>query len=193
MNRCVVAAVAAAVLGLVSIGWANASRADVTVIGGGFAEECSTSAKAVSGNHPPGAEALQHCSLAIDTEVLDPRDLASTYVNRGVLYLAIADYQAAIKDFDSALSVEPRLGEAMVNRGAALIGQGRDADGVAEIDRGLALSPSEPEKAYYNRALAEERLNDLKSAYFDYKRALELKPDWAMAKAELARFTVTER
>ena len=34
---------------------------------------------------------------------------------------------------------------------------------------------------------------DLKSAYADYQKALQLKPDWAMAKAELSRFRVVER
>ncbi len=63
---------------------------------------------------------------------------------------------------------------------------------MAEIDRGLALDPDQPEKAYFNRAVAKERLNDLKGAYFDYRRALELKPDWDMPKVELARFTVAK-
>ncbi len=74
--------------------------------------------------------------------------------------------------------------------GAALIGQGRFAEGVAEIDKGLALNPTEPEKAYFNRAVAEERLGDLKSAYNDYRKAQELKPDWPLPQTELARFRV---
>ena len=192
MDRRVIAAVAAGV-GLISAAWAGVSRADTTVIGGGLAEECSRSAKAVSIDEPPGHDAIHVCTLALEEEVLGLHDLASTYVNRGVLYLAMARYDEALRDFDAALAVEPRLGEAMVNRGGALIGMGRDAQGIAEIDRGLALHPGEPEKAYFNRALAEERLNDLKGAYFDYKRALELRPGWRQAEAELARFTVVQR
>ena len=72
-----------------------------------------------------------------------------------------------------------------------MIGQGHDADGIAEIDRGLALNPMEPEKAYFNRAIAEERLGDLKSAYADYRKAQTLKPDWPLPANELARFKVT--
>ncbi len=124
--------------------------------------------------------------------MLDAHDLASTYVNRGVLQLATAHYAEAIKDFDSAIAIEPGLGEAFVNRGAALIGQGMDADGIAQIDHGLSFNPTEPEKAYFNRAVAEEQLNDLNGAYKDYRRALELKPGWNMAQTELARFTVVQ-
>ena len=192
MQRGLTTAVAAG-LSLVSLLWAGQALANTTVIGGGFAEDCSRSAKAVSVNQPAAHEAVHLCTLALETEVLDPHDLASTYINRGVLHLAMGEYADALKDFDAAIVIQPQLGEAFVNRGAALIGQGRDADGVAEIDRGLALKPSEPEKAYFNRALAEERLNDLKGAYYDYKRAAELKPGWVMAQSELARFTVVVR
>lgn len=192
MQRGFTTAVAAG-LGLVSLLWAGQALANTTVIGGGFAEDCSKSAKAVSSNLTPHAEAIHECTLALDTEILGTHDLASTYVNRGVLHLAMGQYGDALKDFDAAIGIEPQLGEAFVNRGAALIGQGHDAAGIAEIDRGLALNPSEPEKAYFNRALAKERLNDLKGAYYDYKRAVELKPGWVMAEAELARFTVVQR
>jgi tetratricopeptide (TPR) repeat protein len=192
MQRGLTTAVAAG-LGFVSVIWAGQVMANTTVIGGGFAEGCSRSAKAVSVNLAPHVEAIHECTLALDTEILGTHDLASTYVNRGVLHLAMGEYDDALKDFNSAIGIEPRLGEAFVNRGAALIGQGHDAAGIAEIDRGLALNPSEPEKAYFNRALAKERLNDLKGAYYDYKRAAELKPDWVMAQTELARFTVVQR
>jgi tetratricopeptide (TPR) repeat protein len=185
--------VAAAGLALALISWKCPARADTTVIGGGFAEDCSKSAKAVAVNRPAHVDALNECTLAIQNEVLGIHDLASTYVNRGVIYMAGRQYDAALKDFDSALMIERELPEAFVNRGAALIGMGRDADGIAEINRGLALNPTDPERAYYNRALAEENLNDLKGAYYDYKKALELKPDWEMAKTQLARFTVVQK
>jgi tetratricopeptide (TPR) repeat protein len=182
---------AAAALSMALISWGRPARADTTVIGGGFAQECSESAKLAAINRPAHADAITECTLALDNEVLTTHDLASTHVNRGVLYLAVAQYSDALRDFDEALRIEPQLGEALVNRGAALIGQGHDADGIAEINKGLAFNPAQPEKAYFNRAVAEERLNDLKAAYFDYKKASELKPDWDMPKAELARFSVT--
>jgi tetratricopeptide (TPR) repeat protein len=188
-----VIAAAAAGLATALITWPCVSRADVTVIGGGYAADCSKDAKAVSANRPDGQDSIHECTLALENELLSAHDLASTYVNRGVIYISMAQYELAIRDFDAAQGVEPQLPEAFINRGAALIGEGRNTDGIAEINKGLALSPSEPEKAYFNRALAEERLNDLKSAYFDYKKALELKPDWTMAKDEISRFTVVQK
>ena len=59
-----------------------------------------------------------------------------------------------------------------------------------DINRALDLGVEEPEKAYFNRALAHEGLDDMKAAYLDYQKALELKPEWEPPKRELARFTV---
>ena len=187
------AALAGVGMGLGLLFAAGSALASTTVIGNGFAADCSQSAKAVSSNRPPNAEALHECNLAIETEVLTTHDLAATYVNRGVLYLSSGDYTNAKRDFDKAVSTESSLGEAYVNRGAALIGMGREREGIVEINKGIELGAGELEKAYFNRALAEERLDDLKSAYADYQKALQLKPDWAMAKAELSRFRVVER
>lgn len=171
--------------------WASAALADVTIIGNGLAADCSAAARSVAGNGPSRAEAVQQCTLALQNEALTPHETAATYVNRGVLHLASRDFASARADFDSALRVEPNLAEALTNRGAALIGQGQAAQAISEINRGLQLGAMEPEKAYFNRAIAEERLGDLKSAYYDYRKALDLKPDWPLPKTELARFHVT--
>ena len=170
---------------------AEGALAEVTILGNGLAGACSTAARLAARNLPIRAEGEQECTLALENESLSRHETAATYVNRGVLYLSDAAVDRARRDFDQALKIEPGLPEAMVNRGAALIAGGHDAEGAAQITRGLALKPTEPEKAYYNRGVAEERLGDVRSAYFDYRTASQLKPDWSLPKTELARFTVT--
>ena len=192
MHRATRAAVAAAFCS-VPLFFAGHTLANVTIIGTGFAADCSDSARAVANRGAPRSDALKSCDLALTDEVLSPHEAAATHVNRGVLYLAAAKYQDAWRDFDEASRIEPNLGEAYVNRGAALIGEGRDGEGIADINRGLDLNASEPEKAYFNRAVAEERQSDLKGAYYDYQKALEIKPGWATAQTELARFHVSQR
>jgi len=44
-----------------------------------------------------------------------------------------------------------------------------------------------------DRARAYEGLEDAKSAYFDYQKAIELAPGWSAPAEQLARFTVTTR
>ncbi len=185
-------AAARALLGAAILAGGSGAGAAVSVVGGGLAQDCYRSAMLASTKATIPLSGLGACDLALDQEVLGRDDLAGSYVNRGVIYLAAGKYARALKDFDVAVRTSPQLADALVNRGAALVGLGRDGEAVAEIDRGLALDPDQPEKAYFNRAVAKERLNDLKGAYFDYRRALELKPDWDMPKVELARFTVAK-
>ena len=167
----------------------SASAGAVTVIGGGMARECSVAA--LNGENDRRYEAM--CTQALDTELLNLRDRAGTYVNRGILKLRRHEYASAQFDFNRAIETKPNLGEAYVNRGAAAVGAKRYADGLADLNKAIELGIDEPEKAYYNRALAFEGLDDMKSAYLDYKKALELKPDWDMPQKELVRFTVEQR
>lgn len=165
---------------------ADASAA-VSVLGTAAVNECS--AAALSGDATD--ESITICTQAL-REVASEDALAGTHVNRGVLMLRRKNFVAARADFDTALKIKPGYGEAVVNRGASLLAERRFAEALAEIDRGLALGPEEPEKAYYNRALANEGLDDMKAAYFDYMKALELAPNWEDPRRELARFNVEE-
>ncbi len=162
----------------------------VTVFGNGEAQTCAQAARMVSEGRAPPPQAIEACTLALDFEALPLRDLAGTHVNRGVLLLARAAYADAKQDFDAAVALGPGIGESYTDRGAAQVGLGHYAEAIADIDKGLRLVTDEPEKAYFNRALADEGLDDLKSAYYDYLHASQLKPDWPKPREELARFTV---
>ena len=164
---------------------AGSASAAVSVLGSSNVNECS--AAALSGDARDVD--LQACNQAL-LEAQTDHAKAGTYVNRGVILLRMKNFDGARADFDAAEKMEPTMGEAIVNRGAALIAQKRYMEGLTEIDRGLALNPEEPEKAYYNRALANEGLDDMRAAYLDYMKALELAPDWDAPRHELARFTV---
>jgi tetratricopeptide (TPR) repeat protein len=179
---CVAACLIAAVLGP----GLSPARAQVAITGGEMTNLCTAAAK--SGQRR--REAIHVCTVAIEHEVVLGRNLAGVYVNRGVLQLRERDYLNARKDFDTALSIDPTLGEAWVDCGAGNIAQRRWGDGVTDIDHGLSLGSQEPEKAYFNRAIAREHLDDIKGAYLDYGKAAELAPTWDAPKEELKRFTV---
>lgn len=167
----------------------EATAQSVTVLGGGMARQCSNAA--LAGESDRKFEAL--CTLAVETELLSQRDRAGTYVNRGVMKLRRSEFGPARIDFDMAVQLKPDLAEAYVNRGASYVGARRYAEGLADLNRALELGVDEPEKAYYNRALAYEGLDDMKAAYFDYQKAVELSPEWDAPRRELARFTVERR
>jgi tetratricopeptide (TPR) repeat protein len=175
--------------GAALLAFAGGSQAAVTVLGGGMAKQCS--AAALGGESDAKFEEI--CSQALDSEIMSLRDRAGTYVNRGILKLRRKDFSSAQFDFNRAIETKPDLGEAYVNRGAAAVGARRYTDGLADLNKALELGLEEPEKAYYNRALAYEGLDNMKAAYFDYQKAVELKPEWDQPKKELARFTVERR
>lgn len=177
----------AAVLGVALS--AGAAKASVTVIGGGLAEACSKAT--LAGQSTLRVEAL--CTDAIGEELLSPRDKAGTFVNRGIMRMRRGEMAAAMGDFNQAAKYKPELGEIYVNRGAALVGLKRYREGLADINKAIGLGIEEPAKAYYNRALAYEGLDDIKSAYFDYQKAVELSPDWDAPKQQLVRFHVARR
>ena len=179
------AAIGAALL----MGSAGPGQAAITVLGGGSAEACSQAA--MTGEMDRRFEAL--CTQALETEDLNSRDRAGTLVNRGVFKLRRQDFSSALRDFDAAIKQDPKLGEALVNRGAAKIGLKAPEAALVDINRALELGVSEPSKAHFNRALAYERMGDLKSAWLDYTKAAELDPEWDAPRTELTRFPVSRK
>ena len=167
----------------------SSASAAVTVLGGGQAAACFEAAK--GGRSDDGA--ITTCDIALDTEILDPSDRGGTYINRGVMKLRRRLFESAHADFDAGIALIPKVGEGWINRGAMFVGERKYRDGLSDLDRGIALGVKEPEKAYFNRALADEGLDDEKAAYFDFQRAASLKPDWVAPHQELARFTVNTR
>ncbi len=93
----------------------------------------------------------------------------------------------------TGISDNQRLAGTFVNRGVLLVQEGRAAEAIADLDKGIALGPEEPERAFYNRGLAREDLKDIKGAYADYKMASEIRPGWEPVQNELTRFRVVNK
>jgi tetratricopeptide (TPR) repeat protein len=157
----------------------------VLIVNNNPARDCQNAAKLGDAN---GAGVAQ-CTQALATQV-SQRDLVALYTDRGALHLLHRQYAQAKSDFDAALNLDSTVADAYVDRGAALLGMKRYADAILDIDHGLSLGPDQPEKAYFNRAIADENLDDEKSAYQDYLKASQLNPAWDAPKTELARFNL---
>jgi len=182
---------AAIAAGVVSLSGFVASKAQaaVSVFGDDHAQACYQAAK----NGLNRQTDLDECNQAINFGLLREKDLAGTYVNRGAVYMNMQSWRQADADFHRALEMTPNFGEALVNLGAAQIGEHQDREGIDSINRGLALGSMEPEKAYFNRAIGYENLGDDSSAYKDYLKASELAPRWVAPRQELVRFTVHQQ
>ena len=184
LKVCVAAASAASVLLT-----AGTSSAAVVVVGRSLAASCSK--LAIAGR--TDRHSVETCTRALDQEALNGRVLAGTHVNRGVMLMRRGDVARANADFQAAVEADPKLGEAFVNRGSVHIYEGRFQQGLNDTEHGLALGLSEPERAYFNRAMAREWMEDDTGAYLDYRKAAELNPKWELPRQQLARFTVVSR
>lgn len=94
---------------------------------------------------------------------------------RGVASLNAKQYEQAISDFHRVLELAPRMPEAHVNAGFAMIGLGRYAVARDFFEGALALRKNQV-NAYYGLAEALEGMNDLPGALGAMRAYLHLAP-----------------
>jgi tetratricopeptide (TPR) repeat protein len=161
-----------------------------TVIGGGLGRECYLAAEFKRERNM----SLDVCNRALEEEQLQRRDRAATLVNRGIVHMHGKDLVRALADYEAAIRLEPRLAEAHVNRGIALLYMGgEDQAAIAALTHGLSLNPVRPEVAYYTRAVAYEVVGNVRAAYDDYQAAAAARPGWEEPIEQLKRFQVERR
>lgn len=148
------------------------------------AQECYRAAKA---EDPRG---LPVCNSAL-TQQLTARDRAATLINRGAIRFAAHDYQGGLTDSEASIKTYDRLGEAYLNRGAALRELGQPGEAIEAFNKSIEIGFGRLPLAYFDRGMAKEDMGDVKGAYRDYKKALELSPDFQHAAEQLKRFRVT--
>lgn len=173
----------------ISLAAAGAAHAySVTVIGAN-ADAVACYRAADSDARRP--DAVEVCTTALRSNELDNRDRVATLVNRGIVHFRLEQFAEALADFDSAMAIDPRQADAMVNRGITMLAAGEDVDrSLAFIDEGLRRGPQRPWVAYYGRAVGNELAGRDAAAYSDYQRAQQLRPTWALPRQALARFSV---
>ena len=164
---------------------AGQAKAVTVVLGGGLAVECYATAE----NGDPN-QAFDTCSRALRDPDTSVRDKAATYINRSVIRLRVRDYNGAILDCDQSIQRWPNFSEAYVNRGAALINLDRPNDALKELDHAIGMGLDKLHLAYYNRAMAKEALQDIRGAYNDLRKVVELMPEYTLAQEQLKRFSI---
>lgn len=136
---------------------------------------------------------VQRCENALTQESLNRSDRAATYVNKGILLMRGGEHAKSLASYDKALKLKPALHEAHINRGACLIFLDRTDEAITVLTRSIETSEDHLPDALYNRAIAYERMGEVKAAYLDFKRALELRPGWTPAERALTHFQVVKK
>ncbi len=134
---------------------------------------------------------LEHCDIAMRDPALVYR--SQTVVNRGIIRYALGDNSGALNDFRNALEYNPSMGDAYLNQALVLVAEKRQVEATAALNQGIALGASDLQVAYYVRGEIEDDAGHFAQAYRNYKQALTIKPDYAAAQRQLARFKVVPK
>jgi tetratricopeptide (TPR) repeat protein len=167
----------------------SAASAAVYTVGGPLSKLCYDAARAQDVRDL----AIDGCTRAIREEPLEAKDLAATYVNRGIIYMIRHHDADADTDFNAALVVDAGLSDAWLNKGFLRLRQGNGRDALPLLQKGIDAGARRQALAIFARGVAYEQMGNFQSAYADLKRAQEMEPRWSMPGEYLATYQVVHR
>ncbi|MFT5573533.1 MAG: tetratricopeptide (TPR) repeat protein [Cryomorphaceae bacterium] len=177
----------AAGLGLLLFSQLTAAQ-NVTMFGGSsLAKDCYRFSQTAAMTSTASTTDIEVCTKAIFDGGLNKKDLVATYVNRGIIHMAMEHYQAAARDYNKALGMSDDVGEAYVNRGNLWFVASRFKEAIADYDKSIEFGVEKTHVAFLNRGMAYEQMGKLEEAKSDYQVALEALEDWPAAQKRLQR------
>ena len=146
--------------------------------GGLFARQCLGLAYVAQQRWNEAAGVYEEA--ARDADIIRDNRRADLWVQAGNAWLAGGEPTRAILALDAALATpdltDELRGEVHIDRARAMVALANPAGARTDLDRALALVPSDPMGWYLSAALAR-RQGDLARARTDIVRAMELAPD----------------
>ena len=109
---------------------------------------------------------------------------AEAWKNRGIVKLTQHLHQQAIGDFDKALALDPRSADTWENRGNAL-SLLSPSDAIESYSRALAIRGDHAD-TLFRRGNSFHSLRRFEESAADYRRGLEIDPDYPYASGNLA-------
>lgn len=120
----------------------------------------------------------------IDTVLkLKPSD-SMAYVNRANIFLDLKRFDDAIADYTKAISLQPKS-DYFYNRGRAYLDQRNYEASIQDNTEAINREPNN-HKAFYNRAIAYQRLGKVALAVADMRKSLQLNDKSAARRYNLA-------
>ncbi len=136
------------------------------------------------------AKAVELFTKAIDSGQVPKDNVPVVYLARGIAKSQLKKFEEALKDFNKAIELNPKFGEAYLNRASMHLITRQVPKAVQDFDKGLELLP-DVFVAYNDRGLCHELLGEYAKARADYEKALQLRPDFGPANYNLAKLLAT--
>lgn len=137
------------------------------------AKDYAEAARALAAGDTAGASTA--LTRIIESGRTPPALLVTALFSRGAIYHAKGNLDAALADYDRALSLRPDFAEVYVNRGNARYVKGDKAGALADFDRAVDLTPFSA-LGFNNRGYFHLSEGDPIKATEDFDRALDLAP-----------------
>ncbi len=136
------------------------------------------------GRFDESEDSVDFYTQAIANKPQDP----NAYIGLARAHGRLGRYQEAIADYTRLIELKPDSG-AYNSRAWSYHLAGRDAEGLPDAEKAVALTPTNS-AAIETRAEIFEKLGRRDAAIADYRAALRIKPDMASAQAGLKRMGV---
>ncbi|MBI4609950.1 MAG: tetratricopeptide repeat protein [Candidatus Rokubacteria bacterium] len=113
---------------------------------------------------------------------------AEAHTFLGWTYSFKGDYEAAIRECQIAIQVDPDFGNPYNDIGAYLIELSRPDEAIAWLQKAMHAKRYEPRHfPHFNLSRVYVKQGKIQEAIRELKRALELEPDYKLARTELHR------
>ena len=160
----------------------------VTIMGtGAEARRCVIAAEIAAKMSIASRSDLEDCNFSIKNGRLTRKDLAATFSNRGIIKATLERYQEAFEDYAAAIELMPELPEPYVGRGNIYFLANKLDRAIEDYTKAMGLELGKMHIALLNRGMAYEAQGYLGKAENDYRKAIELAPEWPLVQQKLAR------
>ena len=149
------------------------------------ARNCYRAASIAARIHYSSSQELENCNNALNRSAMSLRDRAATLTNRGIIHIALENYENSIQDFSSALDLKPELSEVHINIGNVYFLDGVYDKAIEEYTFAIENQSIKVHVAHINRGMAYEKQGDFDNAEQDYREAMNLLPDAALPQVRL--------
>ncbi len=131
---------------------------------------------------------IDACSDALASADLFKRDRAAVLVNRGILHKLDDNIEGAWFDYKAALKINPKLPEALANRGNLYFLAGYFDKAMEDYDNAMAYGIKNQGPVRLNRAMALGWMGQDAQARAGFDDVIERYPKWQLAKDNYQRY-----
>lgn len=136
------------------------------------------------------ARAVELYTRAIEVPGLGTRRLASAYFNRALAQRRLGKLDLALSDYNQAVELWPSYARAYNNRGYLYLLKGNNVQALRDLSQSLMLQPDNP-LAHVGLGVAYQRIAMYDWAEMEFKRAIEVNPNYVEAYQRLAWLLAT--